>query len=60
MARIEEAGLSERFDSRAREQISGRKRKEQVLQLQAQLAQNASEEKRMGRLASEGVAPPRT
>lgn len=61
VARIEEAGLSEDASDleRQRDQISSQEksRKEQVLQLQAQLAQNASEEKRMGRLASEGVAP---
>jgi HlyD family secretion protein len=61
VARIEEAGLSEDASDleRQRDQISSQEksRREQVLQLQAQLAQNASEEKRMGRLASEGVAP---
>lgn len=61
VARIEEAGLSEDASDleRQRDQISSQEksRREQVLQLQAQLAQTASEEKRMGRLASEGVAP---
>jgi biotin carboxyl carrier protein len=60
VARIEEALSEDASDlERQREQISAQEksRKEQVLQLQAQQAQNASEEKRMGRLASEGVAP---
>jgi HlyD family secretion protein len=61
VARIEEAGLSEDASDleRQRDQVSSqeRTRREQVAQLQAQLSQNASEEKRMARLASEGVAP---
>jgi len=61
VARIEEAGLSEDASDleRQRDQLTAqeRTRREQVAQLQAQLAQTASEEKRMGRLASEGVAP---
>jgi HlyD family secretion protein len=61
VARIEEAGLSEDASDleRQRDQVSAqeRTRREQVAQLQAQLAQTRSEEKRMARLAREGVAP---
>ena len=61
VARIEEAGLSEDASDleRQRDQISAQEkiRKETVAQLQAQLAETMSEEKRMSRLASEGVAP---
>src|SRR5262249_15912103 len=61
VARIEQPGLSGDASDleRQREQIAAqeRTRKEAVAQLQAQLAQVVSEEKRMSRLASEGVAP---
>ena len=61
VARIEEPGLSEDASDleRQREQVAAqeRSRREQVSQLQAQLAQAVSEEKRMSRLATEGVAP---
>ena len=61
VARIEEAGLSEDASDleRQRDQVSAQEqaRREQVAQLQAQRAQTVSEEKRMARLASEGVAP---
>jgi HlyD family secretion protein len=61
VARIEEAGLSEDASDleRQRDQVSAQEksRREQVAQLHAQLAQTRSEEKRMARLASEGVAP---
>ena len=61
VARIEEAGLSEDASDleRQRDQISAQEmtRKETVAQLEAQLAQTVSEEKRMAHLASQGVAP---
>jgi multidrug resistance efflux pump len=61
VARIEEPGLSEDASDleRQHEQIAAqeRSRQEQVAQLRAQLAQAVSEEKRMSRLATEGVAP---
>ena len=61
VARIEEAGLSEDASDleRQRDQLVAQEktRREQVAQLQAQLAQTRSEEKRMARLAREGVAP---
>jgi HlyD family secretion protein len=61
VARIEEPGLSEDASDleRQREQVAAqeRSRREQVSQLQAQLAQAVSEEKRMSRLATEGLAP---
>ena len=61
VARIEEAGLSEDASDleRQRDQVVAQEntRREQVAQLQAQLAQTRSEEKRMARLAREGVAP---
>jgi HlyD family secretion protein len=61
VARIEEPGLSEdaSTSSASSEQIAAqeRSRQEQVAQLRAQLAQAVSEEKRMSRLAKEGVAP---
>jgi HlyD family secretion protein len=61
VARIEEPGLSEDASDfeRQQEQIAAqeRSRQEQVAQLRAQLAQAVSEEKRMSRLATEGVAP---
>jgi len=61
VARIEEPGLSEDASDfeRQHEQVSAQElsRREQVAQLQAQLAQTVSEEKRMSRLTTEGVAP---
>src|SRR6185295_11941350 len=55
VARIEEPGLSEDASDleRQRDQLTAQEssRREQVAQLQAQLAQALSEEKRMGRLA---------
>jgi multidrug resistance efflux pump len=61
VARIEEPGLSEDASDfeRQREQIAAQEqsRREQVAQLQAQHAQAVSEEKRMSRLATDGVAP---
>ena len=61
VARIEEPGLSEDASDfeRQREQIGAQEksRQEAVAQLKAQLAQVLSEEKRMGRLTSEGLAP---
>jgi HlyD family secretion protein len=61
VARIEEPGLSEdALDfERQREQIGAQEksRQEAVAQLKAQLAQVLSEEKRMRRLTSEGLAP---
>jgi HlyD family secretion protein len=61
VARIEEPGLSEDASDleRQHEQVAAqeRSRREQVSQLQAQLAQAVSEEKRMSRLATEGLAP---
>ena len=61
VARIEEPGLSEDASDleRQREQIAAQEktRVEEVAQLQAQLAQAVSEERRMSRLAAEGVAP---
>ena len=61
VGRIEEPGLSEDASDleRQREQVAAqeRSRREQVSQLQAQLAQAVSEEKRMSRLATEGLAP---
>ncbi len=61
VARIEEPGLSEDASDleRQREQIAAQEktRVEEVAQLQAQLAQALSEERRTSRLASEGVAP---
>ena len=61
VARIEEPGLSEDASDleRQHDQIAAqeRSRQEQVAQLQAQLAQAVSEEKRTSRLATEGVAP---
>jgi HlyD family secretion protein len=61
VARIEEPGLSEDASDleRQRDQIAAQEktRVEEVAQLQAQLAQTVSEEKRTSRLASEGVAP---
>jgi HlyD family secretion protein len=61
VARIEEPGLSEDATDleRQHEQIAAQEqsRQEQVAQLRAQLAQAVSEEKRMSRLATEGVAP---
>lgn len=62
VARIEEPGLSEDASDfeRQREQIGAQEksRRESVAQLRAQLAQVVSEEKRMARLTSEGLAPP--
>ncbi len=61
VARIEEPGLSEDASDleRQRDQLAAqeRSRVQQVEQLQAQHAQAMSEEKRMSRLASEGLAP---
>jgi HlyD family secretion protein len=61
VARIEEPGLTEDASDyeRQREQIAAQEktRKEAVAQLEAQLAQATSEEKRMSRLTSEGLAP---
>ena len=61
VARIEEPGLSEDASDfeRQREQVDAQEksRREAVAQLQAQLAQVVSEEKRMARLTSEGLAP---
>jgi HlyD family secretion protein len=61
VARIEEPGLSEDASDleRQRDQITAQEktRREAVAQLQAQLAQAVSEERRMSRLASEGLAP---
>ncbi len=61
VARIEEPGLSEDASDleRQREQIAAQEktRVEEVAQLQAQLAQAVSEERRTSHLASEGVAP---
>lgn len=61
VARIEEPGLSEDASDleRQREQIAAQEktRVEEVAQLRAQLAQAVSEERRMSRLAAEGVAP---
>src|SRR5215471_4184129 len=61
VARIEEPGLTEDASDyeRQRDQIAAQEksRKEAVAQLEAQLAQAMSEEKRMSRLASEGLAP---
>ena len=61
VARIEEPGLSEDATDfeRQREQLVAQEmsRREQVSQLQAQLAQAMSEEKRMSRLVAEGLAP---
>ena len=61
VARIEEPGLSEDASDfeRQREQIGAmeKSRQEAVAQLKAQLAQVVSEEKRMARLTSEGLAP---
>ena len=60
VARIEEPGLSEDavdFE-RQREQVKARDRgrQEEIARLTAELAQIASDEKRVGRLVSEGVA----
>src|SRR5262249_45155413 len=61
VARIEEPGLTEDEShyERQRERIAAQEktRREAGAQLQAQLAKVASEEKRMSRVASEGVAP---
>lgn len=61
VARIEEPGLTEDASDleRQRDQLAAqeRSRVQQVAQLQAQLAQAVSEEKRMSRLTSEGLAP---
>ena len=61
VARIEESGLTEDASDLERQQdqlaAQDRSRVQQVAQLQAQLAQVVSEEKRMSRLASEGLAP---
>jgi multidrug resistance efflux pump len=61
VARIEEPGLTEDASDleRQRDQLTAqeRSRVQQVAQLQAQLAQAVSEEKRMSRLAHEGLAP---
>jgi multidrug resistance efflux pump len=61
VARIEEPGLTEDASDleRQRDQLAAqeRSRVQQVEQLQAQLAQAMSEEKRMSRLTSEGLAP---
>jgi HlyD family secretion protein len=61
VARIEEPGLSEDASDfeRQRDQIGAQEksRQEAVAQLRAQLAQILSEEKRMARLTSEGLAP---
>lgn len=60
VTRIEEPGLSEDMADlgRQRQQIQAkdRTRQEEVARLQAQLAQTASEEKRIGRLVREGIA----
>jgi HlyD family secretion protein len=61
VARIEEPGLSEDGSDleRQRDQLTAqeRSRREQVAQLKAQLAQAVSEERRMARLTTEGLAP---
>jgi multidrug resistance efflux pump len=60
VTRIEEPGLSEDMSDleRQREQLQAkdRTRREEVARLQAQLAQTSSEERRIGRLVSEGIA----
>jgi HlyD family secretion protein len=60
VARIEEPGLAEDATDlgRQREQIRARdrSREEEILRLQAELAQIASDEKRIGRLVKEGVS----
>ena len=62
VTRIEEPGLSEDMADleRQRQQIEARDRGrvEEVARLQAQLAQTASEEKRISRLVREGIASP--
>jgi multidrug resistance efflux pump len=62
VARIEEPGLTEDAADleRQEDQITAQEktRREAVAQIQAQLAQTVSEEKRMSRLAAEGLAPP--
>ncbi len=61
VARIEEPGLAEDAADleRQRELVRARDRSrlEEIVRLQADLAQIASDEKRIGRLVSEGVAP---
>ena len=61
VARIEEPGLSEDASDlgRQRQQMAAkdRTRRAEVSRLQAQLAQIASEERRISRLVAEGVAP---
>ncbi len=61
VARIEEPGLTEDASDleRQRDEVTAREntRREGVAQLKAQLAQTASELKRMSRLAKEGLAP---
>lgn len=60
VTRIEEPGLSQDAKDleRQREQIGARERtrQEEVARLKAQLAQTASEERRLGRLVAEGIA----
>ncbi|MGH9315520.1 MAG: hypothetical protein ACRD1P_00190, partial [Thermoanaerobaculia bacterium] len=60
VARIEEPGLAEDAADleRQRESVRARDRTrlEEIVRLQAEMAQIASDEKRMGRLVSEGVA----
>lgn len=61
VARIEEPGLAEDAADlkRQRELVNARDRSrlEEIVRLQADLAQIASDQKRIGRLVSEGVAP---
>lgn len=61
VTRLEEPGLSEDASDleRQREQIAAKEktRLEEVAQLQAQLAQVASDERRIARLVAEGIAP---
>jgi len=61
VAKIQEPGLSEDASDldRQRDQVAAREnsRREEVARLQAQLAQAASEEKRMARMTAEGLAP---
>ncbi|HYR46082.1 MAG TPA: efflux RND transporter periplasmic adaptor subunit [Thermoanaerobaculia bacterium] len=61
VAKILEPGLSEDASDldRQRDQVAAREnsRREEVARLQAQLAQTASEEKRMARMTAEGLAP---
>ncbi|HEY6065736.1 MAG TPA: efflux RND transporter periplasmic adaptor subunit [Thermoanaerobaculia bacterium] len=61
VARIEQPGLSEDASDFERQMAEARarekSRQEDVARLQAQLAESSSEERRVGRLVKEGIAP---